>query len=173
MYKGCSYRQGIVGEAMASQQSLRRSENSEMAHERNLMENLLNAIIERAVLDYERALCTSDMDTIREIERIAERGEIDFTDYHLEDILCDVRKKWKEFRNLALGREREIREMTEEFKKSVRYRPDFTNFPIKCPLCHGGVYFHKTKYGNRIKCTSCGLFVEVERKIDGKLVRVV
>lgn len=122
------------------------------------MMNLKNAIIERAALDYETALCEKDEGAMNELHNFAERKAHMYTDADTEEILDRIRERHKLFKDKAHDEIDGIVEMTEQFRKK---RDAFSekNNPHRCPLCGGGMYIRSKLKSNSylVGCTGCNL----------------
>lgn len=142
------------------------SDNAFEAHRRTHNEfdsfgatELGNAILERAALDYENALCKKDERTKAEVERFANETAYLYTDLDPNAILWRIREKHKEFVRLAHSRVRSIAEVTEKIRKQRRHDFSSEENENRCPLCGGGMYIkhHLKSDLVLIGCTGCSL----------------
>lgn len=122
------------------------------------MMNLKNAVIERAALDYEAALCNGDDGVMNELHNFAECKAHMYTDTDTEDIFQRIRERHKLFKDKAHDEIDGIVEMTKQFRKK---RDAFSekNNPHRCPLCGGGMYIRSKLKSNSylVGCTWCNL----------------
>ena len=122
------------------------------------MMNLKNAVIERAALDYEAALCQKDEGAMNELHNFAERKAQMYTNADTEEILNRIRERYKLFKDKAHEEISGIIQMTEQFRKK---RDAFSekNNPHRCPLCGGGMYIRSKLKSNSylVGCTGCNL----------------
>ena len=128
------------------------------------VENLLNAVVQRAALDYELALSSRGFsDSIREIENFF-RGDADvFTKADVTQVPKRIREARQRFVEIAHDHAGEI---IEETKANRAARKDMCDNSIRCPLCGGGMYEWGKAYNGRhqIRCTGCNLAESVKVK---------
>lgn len=129
------------------------------------VEELAFAIMERAALDYELALCSDNEyagDVLSEIEEFAEKYGSKYTTLDFPELLERICEKHERFVNKA---HRDIESILDYVvnNKSKRFRRKKN--PNKCPLCGGGMYIKGSTNGKRLRvvCTSCELSEYVPR----------
>ena len=128
------------------------------------VENLLNAVIQRAALDYELALSNRGFpDSIREIEEFF-RGDADvFTKADVSQVPKRIRMAHRQFVEIAHDHVKDIIKETSDNRKRNR---DMLDNTYRCPLCGGGMYEWGKAYNGRhqIRCTGCNLAESVKVK---------
>lgn len=128
------------------------------------VENLLNAVIQRAALDYELALSNRGFpDAIREVEEFF-RGDADvFTKADVTEVPRRIRMAHRRFVEIAHDQIADIIRETKENRKAGR---DMCDNSVRCPLCGGGVYEYGVPYNGRhqVRCTGCNLSESVKLK---------
>ncbi len=121
------------------------------------LERLANAVLKKAALDYEAALCGAFFDNeaeMRLIEKFAAHGSEAYTTLNFSDVLGQIRRIHKEKFVPHCGKI--VKELRAE--KTPKYRHS-------CDLCGGGLYYVRRKGGNDIiRCTSCELFYPVKKE---------
>ena len=130
-------------------------------------EKLANAIIFRAVEDYEIAI--SGHGNSKEkllIERFAEQcdnGEAPYTNLKVGSLLDIVCKRHEEFKKIANENGKEI---IAETKAHRAAKVDLHNNTYRCPLCGGALYSYSQLGVHRVCCTGCCLseIVKVDKK---------
>jgi len=123
-------------------------------------DRLFTAIMERAVLDYEAALCGSG--------NASERKQIELLG--MGSILSKVRKAHPKFVEIARENSKKIWDETQEARKKDLDIDEHNT--LKCPLCGHTLYAYGKLIGGSatIKCTGCAFSVVVPVEDDnGKL----
>ncbi len=113
------------------------------------LERLANAVIVRAVEDYEETISSGKYTSEQiSIEKFAEHGAERFTTLDLVSVLRQVRGVYS---NKFIPLCEEIwEELLAEKAPKFRHR---------CPLCGGGLYYAGRKHGgDRVRCNNCALF---------------
>ncbi len=131
------------------------------------VENLANAIVERAVYDYEMALSGIGKNLHRnDVERFARDDAEGYTSIDLNQILRKVREAYPIFSAT-------VREHGDEIIRETRKnREDHINMELntyKCPLCGGALYAYgkaSREHVQRINCTGCSLSGAYVIKVD-------
>ncbi len=134
---------------------------------RRAVEDLANAIVQKAVEDYEMAIsgtqCEMEMASLEEFADKCDAGEYVLTKAKVNDLLKMVRKGHEEFVKYAKANADEI---IAETKRIRSKREDIASSRFKCPMC-GGAVFSELEYGvHRACCTGCYLseVIRVEKK---------
>ena len=139
------------------------AEKSSDIHEIGV-ENLCNAIIQRAALDYEAALSGhGNVEEKRRIEAFAEDGADDYTSIDFQNVLDRIRVAQPVFSKTA---KEHIEEIMSETKNNKQHDGDNRKNTYRCPLCGGGLYAYGKPDGGiqQIRCTGCNLFELVRLK---------
>lgn len=112
-------------------------------HDGNL-EELLNAVVLKAVNDYETALFNRDTATMTTLE------------WFLTDTITSrIKRKYTEFKRIARSHADEIADYTKRIRKASGDMALHAKY--RCPICGGGLYVYAKQYaGHRlICCTGC------------------
>ena len=125
---------------------------------------LATAVLAQAAHDYEKAICSYGEEaenTIKEIERFAEREACLYTTLDFSEILRSIQYKHKLFKRKAHRDIESILYYTKKLKKHGYY--DKYN-PNRCPLCGGGLYAQGKATGKRftVVCTGCEMKEAIE-----------
>lgn len=120
------------------------------------VENLANAVVERAVYDYEMALSGAGNALHRaDVERFARDGAEAYTGIDLKQVLRKCREAYPIFAAM-------VREHGDEIiQETRRNREKHINLELntyKCPMCGGALYAYGTAPRDglqRINCTGC------------------
>ena len=130
---------------------------------------LANAIVERAALDYEAALCKGNSKVITEVETFAKDNAGFYTRTDVERILARIRKAHKEFKQYAYDNIASIIETTDRINRKKKH--NYVEFNDKCnhnrcPLCGMGLYIKKRYNGGGylVACGGCSLTEAVTLK---------
>lgn len=129
--------------------------------------NLANAIVERAAMDYEMALCKNNRKSLSEIETFAKDNAGFYTRTDVERILARIRKAHEEFKQYAHENIAAIVKTTDEFKKHP-FHAEFNDARNhnRCPLCGMGLFVKKRYNGGGylVACGGCSLTEAVTLK---------
>lgn len=120
-------------------------------------ENLANAIIERAVLDYEIALSYGDKATKYSIEEFA-AGELCYslTKLNVTEQLAIVKQQAEEYFKLVRKNYKAISAESAALRKAGKPFDRFGKY--RCPLCGGRIYeFQRARSRKEYHCTGCAL----------------
>lgn len=121
-------------------------------------QNLANAIVERAVLDYEIALSLGDKDTQASIEKFAE-GDFCFTLTKLDitEQLGVIKAKHKEYAKLVRDNYKAISADSAKIRKAGKPLERFSKY--RCPLCGGRIFEAARPRSKRREyhCSGCAL----------------
>lgn len=112
-------------------------------HEGNL-EELLNAVVLKAVADYETALFDRDTTAISTLE------------WFLTDAITSrIKRRYADFRRIARSHADEIADYTKRIRKASGDMALHAKY--RCPICGGGLYVYAKQHsGYRlICCTGC------------------
>lgn len=122
------------------------------------VENLCNAIIQKAAEDYESALCGggSESEKLR-IEKFAEHGADSYTGLDFRDILSRIRDAKPKFSKVVQEHAQEIINETNANRKNDG---DNRNNKYRCPLCGSGLFAYGKKVAGmqQIRCTGCAFW---------------
>lgn len=133
-------------------------------------EDLANAVVIKAVEDYEMAVCgmrnDSEILLIEKFAESADEGEMIYTKLNVKVLLDRVKKAHEEFVKITKEHGTDILLETRRKRKAKDF--DYTKNKYKCPMCGGGL-FTQTMFGvHRVVCTGCYLSEVV--KVDKKRV---
>lgn len=120
-------------------------------------EDLANAVIKRAIDDYETALCgVQNKEMLDEIERFAKSGARAYTRANMPQILARIRRLYPKFIQYVHEHGPEI---IRETRKYAGKKREPNTFRYRCPLCGGGLRaVGSPVYGIQlIRCINCNL----------------
>ena len=134
---------------------------------RHAVEGLANAIVQKAVEDYEMAIsgtqCESEMSSLERFAEECDNGEYVLTKIKVKDLLAKVRKGHEKFVRHAKTFGDDIIAETAAIRKK---HGDITESRYRCPMCGGALYTESQHGVHRVVCTGCYLsqVVKVEKK---------
>lgn len=121
-------------------------------------QSLANAIVERAVLDYEIALSTGDKDTQASIEAFA-AGDFCYTLTKLDitEQLGVIKARAADFQKLVRENYKEIAADSAKLRKAGKPLERFSKY--RCPLCGGRIFEAARPRSKRREyhCSGCAL----------------
>ena len=141
---------------------------------RHAVENLANAIVQRAVEDYEMAIsgvpCEDEITSLERFADNCDQGEYVLTKARVHDLLALVRKGHKQFVKYANENGKEI---IAETKRIRSKHGEITDSRYRCPMCGGALYTESQCGVHRVVCTGCYLseVVQIDKKKVGHETR--
>lgn len=131
------------------------------AFDQQNVENLCNAVVKLAALDYEQAICRggeSGNTTMREIERFSKNGDSDtFSAVDFDSVIARIQKGYVKFNEIVKTKGPDI--IAETRRMRSKGNDEFTSASIKCPVCGRGLFHYGEPHGRtyHIKCSGCNM----------------